>query len=136
MLMNLPVGLIVIYCLGFFTLATTLTRLGEGIRYTLLDNLVEKLQNCLAFSVWAIVEANTALICANLPALSALLKWIYNSRQENTKANSAYPEDTYASHKSSAYCTMHEVSNKPDHNGILCTKEFTAHSVPSRGQSV
>ena len=130
------VGLIVVYCLGFFTLATTLTRLGEGIRYTLLDSLVEKLQDCLAFSVWAIVEANTALICANLPALSALLKWVYRTHRENTKATSAFQPGTYASHKSLTYCTMHEISDKPSHNGILCTKEFSAHSVPSRLESV
>lgn len=130
------VGLIVVYCLGFFTLATTLTRLAEGIRYTLLESLVEKLKDCLAFSIWAIVEANTALICANLPALSALLKWVYRTHQENTNTNSTYPTGTYASHKSSTYCTMYEISNKPNHNGILCTKEFSAHSTPNRGESV
>ncbi len=127
-------GLIVVYLLGFFTLATTLLRLGEGVRYYKIEDFVEKRRKCIIFSVWAVIETNTALICANLPALSALCNWAYKTHKSSQfRSTNRFAGEVYHGEKN-GYGRSAVVSNAggkdrqsdESRGGIMRTTEITA----------
>lgn len=66
--------------LGFFSFGTTIVRLVQAVQFRAVTDYVQRESKLTIFSIWSAVETNTALICANLPALSAMLKRAYKKR--------------------------------------------------------
>ena len=70
------VGLIFIYLLSFFSLAATIVRLHSVIQFDSNIRQVQSLTQRMAYSYWAMLEIMTAIMCANLPALPALHRYV------------------------------------------------------------
>ena len=73
-------GLIAVYMLGFFSFSTTVLRLYQAITFREVTDTVQRESKLTIFSIWSAIETNTALICANLPAVSALVKSSHSRR--------------------------------------------------------
>lgn len=73
--------------IGFFSFATTLVRLVQAVQFREISDYVQRESKLTIFSIWSAIETNTALICANLPALSALLKRAYKKRAACRRPN-------------------------------------------------
>ena len=91
--------------LGFFSFATTIVRLVQAVTFRAVTDYVERESKLTIFSIWSAVETNTALICANLPALSALLKRAYKKRVKCNRPNQLLNRisDTSFTETSSSY---------------------------------
>ncbi len=121
----MAVGLFVVYFLGLFTLGTTAVRLAQSVRYRQMDSFLEKRENLIVFSVWSVVEANTALICANLPALSSLFKWAFTRSKSRVTLTKGTVMKNYSSSASTGTEPFAGDFGKNSF-GVLCTTEFTA----------
>lgn len=69
-------GLIFIYLLSFFSLAATIVRLHSVILFDSNIRHAQSLTQRMAYSYWAMLEIMTAIMCANLPALPALRRYV------------------------------------------------------------
>lgn len=71
-----PVGLLAIYFFGFVSFSATVVRLQKSITFRNTKSSRET-QFALqpTYTFFTSVEINTAIVCANLPALSALLRY-------------------------------------------------------------
>lgn len=67
-------GILFLYLLATFSLSATLVRLVWSVKYLSMMDFLEKREALVEFSAWTVVEATTALICANLPPSTALLR--------------------------------------------------------------
>lgn len=65
----------IIYSFGFLSLGATLARLAQSITFQRIDDnpILSKIRN-LQFTLWTQVELGTAIICANVPGLFALVR--------------------------------------------------------------
>ena len=118
----IAVGLIFIYALAFFSLVATLIRLGQSVEYLLIDDFLEQRETLMIFSVWTVVETNTALICANLPALSAFFKWAYH--KQTSRGKQSYPSGSEAPLARKAWWG---VSKQPEATGPEMTGQWTSY---------
>ncbi|KAI9779994.1 MAG: hypothetical protein M1816_003276 [Peltula sp. TS41687] len=74
------VGLAIIFSLGIFSLSATLIRLSRSIKFSRLNNYVLTVPMQPELALWTLMEVNTAIICANLPAISALFRGFNRTR--------------------------------------------------------
>lgn len=82
----LTVGLLIIYALSFLSLAATIVRLYMVFKYDQAENLLDGGVARLDYSCWTVVEIVTAIICANLPATSSLIRHCNRNRIKATRA--------------------------------------------------
>ena len=82
-------GLIIIYILSFLSLTATIVRLYMVFIYNRAENLLDGGVARLDYSCWTVVEIMTAIICANLPATSSLIRHCSRSRIKATRAYQA-----------------------------------------------
>lgn len=119
---RIKLGLMFIYALAFFSLVATLIRLAQSVQYLLIDDFLEQRETLMIFSVWTVVETNTALICANLPALSAFFKWAY--RKQTSRGKQSYPSGSEAPLARKAWWG---VSRQPEATGPEMTGAWTSY---------
>ena len=72
------VGVGFIYLLGLFSFTTTIVRLSWAVRYLLMKDFVLLHEKLIEFSAWTVVEVGTALVCANLPPMTTILRRTFN----------------------------------------------------------
>ena len=91
--------------LGFFTFGTTVVRLVQAVQFRAVTDYVQRESKLTIFSIWSAIETTTALICANLPALSAMLKRAYKKRVMCDRPNQLLNRisDTSFTESSSSY---------------------------------
>jgi hypothetical protein len=93
---NKKIGLIVIYCLSFVSLAATIVRLAESIDFHISqgssDDLLHTFVSRIDYVTWTMIEVTTAIICANLPALYALVRLVRGVDQPSTGVSSSQPK--------------------------------------------
>ena len=86
---NIPVGLIFIYCLSFFSLAATAVRLSSVVRFSEKVLKLDLISERLNYNYWAILEVATAIICANLPATPAFYRHVTGKGTKTTITGSS-----------------------------------------------
>lgn len=68
------VGIVFIYLLSFVSVTATIVRLVSVLRFHSKITQRDLVSQRIDYSYWAILEIMTAIMCANLPALSALYR--------------------------------------------------------------
>ncbi|KAI9827953.1 MAG: hypothetical protein M1826_006149 [Phylliscum demangeonii] len=92
-------GLAFVFSLGIFSLVTTIIRLRTSIRFSRLKTLVEGIAMEPELSYWSDVELNTAIICANCPAISALFRGFSKSRSTRASGSGGKRSNDYEKRK-------------------------------------
>jgi hypothetical protein len=77
------IGLAFIFSLGIFSLVATLVRLSRAITFSRIHNYIFHAAMEPELTLWTLTEVNTAIICANLPAISALFRGFGRSNSTN-----------------------------------------------------
>ena len=65
-------------------------RLVKSVQFEHTKDVHQSILKAVGFSIWTEVELNVAMICANLPALWTLLKWLSQGRQLTKPASNSY----------------------------------------------
>ena len=79
-------GLIIIYALSFLSLAATIVRLYMVVVYNSAEGILHGGIARLDYICWTNVEMTTAITCANLPAMSSLIRQFSRKRIKNSQA--------------------------------------------------
>lgn len=91
----IPAGLVFLFSLGIFSLAATLVRLAMSTIFKNTKSYKENLQMQPRYSTWTQAEINIAIVCANMPALWTLAKWLIQGRSLTRPSAGSY--DKYPS---------------------------------------
>ncbi|KAI9785078.1 MAG: hypothetical protein M1816_000548, partial [Peltula sp. TS41687] len=86
-----------IFSLGIFSLSTTLVRLSRSIKFQHLTTFLDGVAMQPELTYWTDIEVNTALIVANLPALSALFRGLRKRKPASSEPPSGYEKGQYGS---------------------------------------
>ena len=73
-----PVGICFIYVLGLLSFSMTVVRLHLALDRDASATFVQLREKFTTFSFWTIIETTTALICANLPPMTTMLRRVYS----------------------------------------------------------
>lgn len=84
----LLVALVIIYLLSFLSLAATIVRLVKVVQYAQRDDQWDAIVLRFDYTYFAVIEIMTAILCANLPTMSSLLRHISSSKA--TQSNHGY----------------------------------------------
>ncbi|KAI9792183.1 MAG: hypothetical protein M1816_002723 [Peltula sp. TS41687] len=88
-------GLVVLFSLGIFSFAATIVRLSLSIKYKGTKDVIKNLRLQPTYSAWTQSELNVAIVCANMPALWTLAKWLLQGRSMTKPSEAGY--DRYPS---------------------------------------
>ena len=92
----LAVALAFIFSLGIFSFATTIVRLSRSIKFQKLSTFLDGVAMQPELTYWTDIEVNTAIMVANLPALSALFRG-WGRRKPTSEPPSGYEKGQHGS---------------------------------------
>ena len=87
---KISAGLVIIYLLSFFNLAVTIVRLDAVIEFANIANLFEAAAERVQYAYWGVIEVMTAIMCANLPAMSAFLRFVGHDQKSSPSASTSH----------------------------------------------
>ena len=122
-------GLVIIYLLSFFNLAVTIVRLDVVIRFAKLTNIFEAAAKRIEYAYWGVIEVMTVIMCANLPAMSAFLRFVgHDQKSSPSTSASTQHHSSPSSSSSSAANVLRLWFNKSLHTLRVATNSGSRRS--------
>ena len=83
-------GLLVIYLISFLSVGVTIARLVRVAQFVLTDSIFALMERRIDLTYFAIIEIMTIIMCANLPAMPALVRHMGRSRAGYSQRSSLW----------------------------------------------
>ncbi|KAI9831612.1 MAG: hypothetical protein M1826_003221 [Phylliscum demangeonii] len=83
------IALVILFSFSILSVAATIVRLSKAVQFSNTNNTIQSILRQPGYGVWTAVELNVAIVCANMPGIWTLVKWLMQGRSLDKRA-SAY----------------------------------------------
>ena len=134
-----------VYILSFISMIATIIRLVMATQHSIDDEPKESIQNRLNYIYWTVVEVMSAILCANLPAMRALIRQVKKnigipsvfsasskSQNSHNQPPSKVSQDSY---KPEENMSLHSLRIGDQHNFPYDNNHYSFRPGPDNGTS-